>query len=88
MRPIVEKERAQLVQFDCNDLSPTLAALAAIERKEAMEQAFEQGYKQGIEKNKKRFALTMLGEGFEVDYIAKLAELDVEEVMKLKETLK
>ena len=88
MRPILEEERAQMVQFDRNDLSPTLAELAAIERKEARERGLEQGLEQGLEKSKKHFALTLLGEGFEVDYIAKLTELDVEEVMKLKEALK
>ncbi len=82
IRPILEEERTDMVQFDSNDLSPTLAELAAIERKEAL----EQGIVQGTEKSKKHFALTLLGEGFDVDYIAKLAELDVEEVMKLKKT--
>ena len=87
MRPILEEERAQMVQFESNDLSPTLAELAAIERKEAMEQGVVQGLEQGAEKNKKHIALTLLGEGFDVDYIAKITELDVEEVKRLKETL-
>ena len=87
MRPILEEERAHMVQFENNDLSPTLAELAAIERKEALEQGIVQGLEQGTENSKKHFALILLGEGFEMDYIAKLTELDVEEIKKLKKTL-
>lgn len=76
-----------MVQFDRHDLPLTFAELIAIERKEGLEQGLKQGLEKGIENSKKHFALTLLGEGFEVDYVAKLTELDVEEVQKWKKTL-
>ena len=76
IRPLLGEERESMVQFESGDLSPTFADLVAIERKEAMEQ--------GEERSKKNIALTLLGEDFEVEYIAKLTGLSVEEVEKLK----
>ena len=70
-----------MVQYESDNLSPTLADLVKIERKEALEEGLELGLKQGL----KNFALTMLQEDFEVEYIAKLTKLSVAEVSKLKE---
>lgn len=86
IRPLLEEKRESMVQFESNDLSPTLAELAAIERKEAMEKGLVQGLEQGEERSKKNFALKLLAEDFEVDYIAKLTDLSVEEVERLKVT--
>lgn len=91
MRPILEEERKHMVQYERDHLSPTLADLAAIERKEAMERGLKLGEKigevKGEEKGKKNIALTLLDEGFDIDYIAKLTKLSVAEVVELKKTL-
>lgn len=78
MRPILKEARQIMVQYERDDLPPTLAGWAEIELKEAMEK--------GKEENKKEIALTLLNEGFEVDYISKLTKLSVTEVNKLKES--
>lgn len=76
-----------MVQYERDHLSPTLTILAAIELKEAMELGFEEGFKQGKAEEKKNLTLTLLGEGFDTDYVAKLMKLSVPEVEKLKKTL-
>ncbi|MCZ2260944.1 hypothetical protein [Sporosarcina sp. G11-34] len=81
IRPILEEERQKMVQYESGDLSPTLADLARIEGKEALEEGLEQGLEQGL----RSVALTMLQENLEVEYIAKLTKLSVAEVEKLKE---
>lgn len=73
--PIIKKEGQLMVQFEKNDLPPTVADLIENERKEALEQGL------------KNVALTMLQEDLEVEYIAKLTNLSIAEVEKLKKTL-
>lgn len=89
--PIIKKEEQIMVQFEKNDLPPTIADLFKTERKEGIkqgiEQGREQGREQGIEQSNKNFALALLRENFEVDYLAKLTGLTVAEVEKLKKTL-
>jgi len=87
IRPILEEERQKMVQFDSDDLSPTLADLAKIERKEALEEGLEKGRELGLEQSKKNIALVLLEEGSEVDYVAKITKLSIAEVVKLKKTL-
>ena len=91
LRLILGEEGQKMVQYESGNLSPTLADLVKIERKEALEEGIEQGIETGLvageERIKKSFALTLLQEDFEVDYIAKLTKLSVAEVKKLKETL-
>lgn len=95
IRPILEEEGQKMVQYESEDLSPTLADLVEIERKEALEQGIEQGIgqgreqglEQGLEQGKRNIALALLEEGSEVDYIARVTKLSVAEVEKLKKTL-
>ena len=87
IRPILEEERQKMVQFESDDLSPTLADLAKIERKEALEEGLEKGRELGLEQSKKNIALVLLEEGSEVDYVAKITKLTIAEVEKLKEAL-
>ena len=70
--PIIKKEGQLMVQFEKNDLPPTVADLIETERKEALEQGL------------KNVALTMLQENLEVEYIAKLTKLSVAEIEKLR----
>ena len=83
IRPILGEEGLEMVQYESDDLSPTLADLVRIERKEALEEGLEQGLEQGL----RNVALTMLKEDLEVEYIAKLTKLSIAEVEKLKKTL-
>ena len=80
-----------MVQKERGDLSPTLGALMAEKQKEAMERGIERGLETGLlkgeEGSKKKLALTLLREGFEVDYVAQLTNLSAAEVEKLRETL-
>ena len=73
--PVIKKEGQLMVQFEKNDLPPTVADLIETERKEALEQGT------------KNIALALLEEGSEVDFIAKITKLSVVEVEKLKKTL-
>lgn len=84
----LREEREKMVQQDSGDLSPTLAEFMAIETQAALEEGIEKGMERGIEQgsenSKKDFALALLSENFEVDYIAKLTGLSVIEIEKLK----
>lgn len=69
-----------MVQSESDDKLITVAELMEIERKKAFEEGFEIGLKIVV----KSAALTLLEDGYEVDYIAKLTGLTVAEVEKLK----
>ena len=69
-----------MVQSESDDKHLTFAELIEIERKKAFEEGFEIGLKIVV----KSAALTLLEDGYEVDYIAKLTGLTVAEVEKLK----
>lgn len=74
IRPILVAERAQVIQNEIDDLPPTFATVAAIKRKEEM----EQDYKKGLEIGRERtIVLSILKEDFAVDFIAEISGLDV-----------
>ena len=77
IRLILGEERQKMVQYESDNLSPTLADLVKIERKEALEEGVEQGLK--------NVALRMLQEDFESRIYRKTNKVDVAEVEKLKE---
>ncbi|WP_203248492.1 RpnC/YadD family protein [Sporosarcina beigongshangi] len=53
--------------------------------RKGLEQGIEQGIEQGAEKEREVLAVKMLREGFPMDVIAKLTDLDKEAIEKLKE---
>ena len=74
-----------MVQSESDDKHLTFAELIEIERKKAFEEGFEIGLKIGLKIVVKSTALTLLEDGYEVDYVAKLTKLTVAEVKQLKE---
>ncbi|MCG7336103.1 hypothetical protein MHZ95_12595 [Sporosarcina sp. ACRSM] len=80
MVPIIEKEVKQMVQFNNEDLSPTMEAVFTRIREEGERKGIEQGIEKGIEK----VVLEMLKEGLPDDLITKVTHLDKETIEKLR----
>ncbi|MCG7336090.1 Rpn family recombination-promoting nuclease/putative transposase [Sporosarcina sp. ACRSM] len=72
MIPIIQKEANDMVQFNGEELSPTMEAIFAHFQ--------EEGKRKGIE----QVALEMLKEGSSVEFIAKVTRLDREAIEKLR----
>ncbi len=84
MVPIIEKEVKQMVQFDNEDLSPTMEAVFTRIREEGERKGIEQGIERGIEQGIEQVALEMLKEGSSIEFIAKVTRLDKETIEKIR----
>ncbi|MBO0588617.1 Rpn family recombination-promoting nuclease/putative transposase [Sporosarcina sp. E16_8] len=88
IRPILKEEANDMVQFNEENPSPTLAAIFAMEREEGerkgIEQGIERGIEQGIEQGIAKVVLEMLKEGASIDFIAKVTHLDKEAIEKIR----
>jgi predicted transposase/invertase (TIGR01784 family) len=80
MVPIIEKEVKQMVQFNNEDLSPTMEAVFTRIREEGERKGIEQGIERGIE----QVALEMLKEDSSIEFIAKVTHLDKKTIEKLR----
>ncbi|MFC5591412.1 Rpn family recombination-promoting nuclease/putative transposase [Sporosarcina soli] len=76
MVPIIEKEVKQMVQFNNEDLSPTMEAVFTRIR--------EEGERKGIEKGIEKVVLEMLKEGLPDDLITKVTNMNKEAIEKLR----
>ncbi len=76
MVPIIEKEVKQMVQFNNEDLSPTMEAVFTRIR--------EEGERKGIERGIEKVVLEMLKEGLPDDLITKVTHMDKETIEKLR----
>lgn len=89
VKSILQKGDYEMLQYNREEPSPTLADIIAIERgkgiQQGIEQGIEQGEKQGLEKAKAQMAMKLLSRDYDLLMIAELTDLTLVEVEAIRE---
>lgn len=88
----IQREELEMLHFRDEEISPTLAAIMEMKRKDGIEEGIEQGLEQGMEKGieqgkllaKKETAIQLLKLSMPIVQIAEATALSVDEINMLK----
>lgn len=94
IRPIIQKEDTNMLEYNKEDMSPTFSTIMDLERKEGLEQGLKQGREEGLEEGleegrlveKEEIARKSLNKNLDIDFIVELTGLSIERILEIKQT--